>query len=112
MADDYLLSPVKTEKKLLEEAIDLQIEYIQVLPELGIITHIYTIFVYEEILLKKRDNPLSVLEALRLASESDSLDLLGKLKVLPNIKEEERKEILDCLRSRGIKYLDQYLAYE
>lgn len=108
-ATDYLLSPAKTEAQILEEAIELKLDPEQVLPEFGITSHLYTLFVYKEILLAKRDHPLAVLEALRLADDPKTLNLLGVLALTKNFGEEEKK-MLEYLNAKGIKYLDLYLS--
>lgn len=107
-ATEYLLSPAKTESQILEEAIQKKLEPEQVFAELGITTHLYTLFVYREILLAKRDHPLSVLEALRLADNPKTLNLLGVIALTKNFGEEEKK-MLDYLNAKGIKYLDQFI---
>jgi hypothetical protein len=93
----------------LEEAIKLKLAPEEVLPELGIITHLYTLFVYKEILLANRDHPLAVLEALRLTNDPRTLKLLGIVALTKNFGEEERK-MLDYLNAKGIKYLDHYIS--
>lgn len=108
-ATEYLLSPVKTEAQILEEAIANKLEPEQVLPELGITSHLYTLFVYKEILLAKRDHPLAVLKALRLADDPKTLNLLGIVALTKNFGEEEKK-MLEYLNARGIKYLDHYIS--
>lgn len=108
MASDYLLTPPKTEIQLLQEAIDLNLDIDNVLPELGISPHVYTHFVYNEILLKKLDNPESVLESLRRANKSKYLNVLGKLVFTKQYGEDEKK-MLQYLNTKGIKYLDIFL---
>jgi len=108
-ASDYLLPPAKPEAKILEEAIELKLDPEQVLPEFGITAHKYTFFVYNEILLAKRDHPMAVLEALRLADDPKTLNLLGVVALTKNFGEEEKK-MLEFLNAKGIKYLDLYLS--
>lgn len=109
IATEYLLTPVKTESQILEEAIDLKLEPEQIFPELGITQHIYTDFVYKEILLTRREHSLSVLEALRLADEPKTLNLLG-IVALCKVFGEEEAQMLQYLNKKGIKYLDLYLS--
>lgn len=108
-ATDHLLSPARTEAQILEEAIELKSDPEQVLPEYGITAHLYTLFVYKEILLAKRDHPLAVLEALRLADDPKTLNLLGLVALTKNFGEEEKK-MLEYLNTKGIKYLDHYIS--
>jgi len=44
-ATEYLLSPAKTETQILDEAIEQKLEPEKVLPEFGITSHLYTLFV-------------------------------------------------------------------
>ena len=108
-ATEYLLSPAKTEAQILEDAIEKRLEPEQVLPEFGITSHLYMLFVYKEVLLAKRDNPLAVLEALRLADDPKTLNLLGIVALTKNFGEEEKK-MLEYLNAKGIKYLDHYIS--
>lgn len=108
-ATEYLLSPAKTETQILDEAIEQKLEPEKVLPEFGITSHLYTLFVYKEILLAKKDHPLAVLEALRLADEPKTLNLLGIVALTKNFGEEEKK-MLEYLNAKGIKYLDLYIS--
>lgn len=108
-ATEYLLSPAKTEAQILEEAIKEKLEPEQVLPKFGITIHLYTIFVYKEILLAKKDHPLTILEALRLADNPMTLNLLGIVALTKNFGEEEKK-MLEYLNAKGIKYLDHYIS--
>lgn len=108
-ATDYLLAPAKTESQILGEAITEQLGPGQVLPVLGITPHLYTMFVYKEILLAKRDDAASVLAALRLADEPKTLNLLGIVALTKNFGEEEQK-MLEYLNDKGIKYLDHYVS--
>lgn len=107
-ATEYLLSPIKTEAEILDEAIKKKLDPKQVLPEFGITLHLYTIFVYKEILITKRDQPLAVLEALRLADNQKTLSLLATVAMTKNFGEEEKK-IFEYLNTKGIKYLDHFV---
>jgi len=108
-AKDHLSAPVKTEIQILEEAVNLKADHQQILPELGITLHIYTQFVYEHLLLTKRDTPANVLEALRLANTPRTLNLLGIVALTKALGEKEKK-MMEELYGMGIKYLDQYLT--
>jgi hypothetical protein len=111
-AKEYLLSTPMSEIDLLEDSIKSKVSAENIFPKLGISTHIYTYFVYYEVLLKKKDSPASVFEALKLADKSDILNILGILALSNNFDEEE-KSMLDYLNRIGIKYLNEYLkAYK
>jgi hypothetical protein len=107
-ATEYWLSPAKTEAQILEESIQNKLNPEQVFAELGITKHLYTIFVYNEILLNKLDHPLSVLKAMRLANDPKTLNLLGVVALTKNLV--VKKEMLEYLSNKGIKYLDNYIS--
>ena len=107
-ASDYLKKPTESEELFLERAVQERLSPFIVLPELKILTHTYTIFVYERILLANLDNTADVLKALRLASESGSLNSLGILEQSEHFGEAEMKMVTD-LKERGIKYIDEFL---
>jgi len=107
-AAEYLQTSPKNEVQLLHEAIELNLDVDDVFPELDIPTHIYTLFVYNEILLKKVDSPKSVLDALRKANKSKYLNFLGGLVFTKKYGNAE-KEMFEYLNNNGIKYLDTYL---
>lgn len=107
-AGTYLLSNAKSEPQLLKDAIRFKIDAFDLLPELKIITHTYTLFVYEEILLKQKDEPMKVLQAMRFAQESNSLNKLGILSQSEQFDYIE-KAMVQELRARGIQYLDEFV---
>ncbi|MBK7958762.1 MAG: hypothetical protein IPK03_12050 [Bacteroidetes bacterium] len=107
-AGTYLLSNAKSEPQLLKDAIRFKIDAFDLLPELKISTHTYTLFVYEEILLKQKDEPMKVLQAMRFAQESASLNELGILSQSEQFDYIE-KAMLQELQARGIQYLDEFV---
>ncbi len=107
-AGTYLLSNAKSEPQLLKDAIRFKIDAFDLLPELKIITHTYTIFVYEEILLKQKDEPMKVLQAMRFAQESALLNELGILSQSEHFDYIE-KAMIQELHARGIQYLDEFV---
>ena len=64
-AKDYLLSPAKSELQILKDAQENKQSAFDTLPELGIATHSYTIFIYNQILLPKRDKNENILAELK-----------------------------------------------
>lgn len=108
-AVDFFSAPIKTETEVLKEAVINKRNSEEVLSELGITRHIYTEFVYDEILLKEKDNPANVLRALQRANDSKLLNLLGIIALCKKFGKEE-KEMFGILLEKGIKYLDQYLS--
>ncbi len=109
VATNYLLSPVKTDNQILEEAVEQKLPPELVFHELGLRGHIYTYFVYNKILLAKRDSPRAVLEALRLANEPKIMTLLGHV-AMARYLGEEKKKMLEYLEAKGVKYLYQYMT--
>jgi hypothetical protein len=108
-AHAYLSSTPETEQAILEKALLNSSKAEHILPILGISTHLYTIYVYNEVFLKKKDNPAAVLEALKLADSPKTLNILGILALSDNFGEEE-KTMLEYLNRVGIKYLSDYIG--
>ena len=103
-AKEYLLSPVITEIELLNVAKERGDCSFDILPELNIETHIYTIFVYNKIFLRGKDSAEDVLKDLRLANEPYNLDALGRL-VLGKDDVNREQELIE----KGIKYTQQFI---
>ena len=104
-AVEYLSSNTKSNLQILKEAQKLKLNAFSVLPELSIPTHTYTIFVYEEILLKQKDIPENVLHELKLVTKSNILSTLGKLE--QNLIHDEN-DIIEILENIGVKYIRQF----
>jgi hypothetical protein len=105
-AAEYLLGNTKTELQTLLEAQEQQKDPFEVLPELKITTHTYTIFVYNQILLKKKDTAENILHELKLANHSGLLGAIGNLEQ-GNI--ENAEELIQLLKAKGLKYLDDFV---
>ena len=105
-AQEYLLSPAKPETQILKDAQENKASAFSTLPELGITTHSYTIFVYEKILLAKRDNVENVLAELKRANQPRMLTILGHLS---EGNMEKPHEVIEVLKSLGLKYLDDFV---
>jgi hypothetical protein len=78
-----------------------------ILPQLGIETHVYTIFVYKNILMHNQDEPENVLSELKLVNNSDLLDITGKMKFSSDWLENAEEQIAS-LEKKGLKYIRQY----
>lgn len=105
-ATDYLLSHAKPAPQVLREAQENESDVMYVLPELKIPMHVYTIFVYNDILLKGKENVENVLHELRLCNQPEVLNALGTLYVgTPGAEEEQ----LEFLRPVGLKYLHAFI---
>jgi hypothetical protein len=106
VAADYLLSAAKSECQILKEAQDNRESPFEVLPELGIATHSYTIFIYIHILLSKRDTVENILAELKKANNSKTLNALGKFEQ-GNVKKPE--QLIKKLKQEEIKYIDDFI---
>lgn len=106
-AKKYLLSNPKTEIQTLIEAKEQNKDWADVLPELKISTHSYTIFVYNQIFLQGKDTVENVLYALKLANRSGLLGVIGNLE---NGNIENAAEAINAIKAEGIKYIDEFLS--
>jgi hypothetical protein len=107
-ASQYLLSDVKSEPQILKEAQIHQQDPFIVLPELNIKTTVYSIFVYEKILLKNKDSVENVLKDLKFTNQRIILDALGKIQENTIDQDEEAVEFLESI---GVRYLNQFLIH-
>lgn len=106
-ATKYLLSPVRREVQVLEDAKVEQSNPFNVLPEIGVITHTYTLFVYEAILLKQEQPAHEVWECLKKTQQPEVIEALGNLYAAEPAGVEKP---LAFLRANGLKYLDEFVA--
>lgn len=108
-ASEYLSGDAKPELQLLTEAKENRSDPFEVLPELKIATHAYTLFVYNEILLLGKDSVENVLAALKLANRHEFLNTLGKLIFggFENVFQAQKSMI--ALRAVGVRYIDEFI---
>lgn len=106
-AREYLLSPAKSETQILKDAQENKASAFSTLPELGISTHTYTIFVYEKILLNKRDKIENVLNELKQANQPKLLQILGNLE---QGNFDNPQEVINVLKENGLKYIDDFVG--
>ena len=79
-----------------------------ILPQLGIVTHVYTVFVYENILMHNQDEPENILSELKLVnSDTDLLNTIGKMDISTKWLKSAEKHIVS-LEKKGLKYIRQY----
>jgi len=110
-AESYLSSEPDTPTTLLEKAVANKMEAQEVLPELDITTHIYPLFVYEDILLAGKDSIENVLEEFNLIKKLSNEEVLGDIgritfsKMIPN-----EHPLYSKLDKYGLKYLEQFFA--
>ena len=108
VASKFLLSDAKPDLQILREAQEFNHDPFSVLPELNIASHTYTIFVFNNILLKKADSVENVLHEFRFINHDDLLDVIGNL-AMNNYK--NPKEVIEKLKASGVKYIDQFVLY-
>ena len=106
-ATEYLLSDAKPELEILREAQETEKSAFSVLPELKVSTHVYTIFVYEHILLKRKDSVENILQELKFSDRPQILEALGHIS-LRNL--DNQTQVVAALKSMGLKYVDEFLS--
>lgn len=106
-ATQYLLSPVRREEQVLEEARAEKQNPFNVLPELGIITHSFTLFVYDAVLLKNRDTVENVWQCLKMTKQPPIIEALGTLYADGQSRDETAFRFL---QSCELPYLDEFIA--
>ena len=104
----YLLSNAKSELQILRDAQEIRQDIFLVLPELKITIHTYTIFVYEKILLKRKDIVENILHDLKFVNHPDILDALGRI---GQGKLENEPAVVSILKAVGVKYIDQFIMH-
>ena len=102
----FLSGDAKTDIQVLKEAQYKQREAFYVLPELSLQTHVYTLFVFDEILLKGKDSCENILQELKLVSQS--YDILNTLGMLEYGQLENENETIECLEKSGLRYIRQF----
>jgi len=78
-----------------------------ILPQLGIPTHVYTLFVYNNILMYGQNEPENILSELKLVNNPDLLEIIGEMGYSPDWLENAEKQIA-FLEEKGLKYIRQY----
>jgi hypothetical protein len=102
----YLLSPVQRPVQVLDEARQEGRSGMSVLPELGIATHIYTLFVYDQLFMLGQASAAQVWQALQQTQQPRVLEALG----LVGTGEAEGEDAAIFLRAQKIIFLAQFLA--
>jgi hypothetical protein len=106
MAADYLLSDVKTPNEILQKAQQNKEDAILVLPELKVQQSLYTLFVYDEILMKHKDSIDHIWEELKLCKDEKLRSLIANLSD-PNTDEVALLSIM--LEANGLRYVKQFI---
>lgn len=102
-ATTYLLSNAKSDLQTLREAQENKSNAMEVLPELKIPTHIYMLFVFNHILLEKKDTVENVLWALRHSNRPQILNALTRAHC------NKKNADLSSPEFAGVKYLKEFL---
>lgn len=107
-AEIYLSSHPKTFSQLLSQARLSKADPFEVLPEILIGPNSYTLFVYNEILLKNLDTEDNVMNEFLLIRKKGSLTEIYQL---TQIQDWEESILFKQLRDTGLKYLPKYLTW-
>lgn len=107
-AEEYLSSRPKTVKQLLSLAKEHRKNPFDVLPELETNVNSYTLYIYNEILLKNKAPDVDVLEEFTLLKKLNCLSYIYLLCFDKNYKE---NPVFADLQNSGLKYLTSYLQY-
>ena len=105
-ASEYLLSRPMPELDILKGAQEDAADPFVILPELKIPTHSYTNFIFNKMLLKKKDTLENIWSELQFVNHPDILDVIGRIGMA---EFENEAEVVGILKDSGVKYLDQYL---
>lgn len=105
----YLLMDAQSEIKRLQQAKEQNLNPFNVLPDLNIKTHIYTIFVYDKILLTDKDSVENVWEELKITRDPKVLEYTGRIG-LKLYDFEKRIDYQKLLQHKGLKYLNQFIT--
>ncbi len=106
LAQDYLLAEVKTSHEILTQAQQNEEDAILVLPELKVQLSLYTLFVYDEILMKQKDSIAHVWDEFKLCKDEKIRSLIANLSD-PNTDEVALLSIM--LEANGLRYVKQFI---
>ena len=107
-ASHFLKSSAITDKELLKKAKENHLPANEILPELKIHLHIYTLFIYEHVLLPSRDSLDYILEELYKTKNETLLDAIGRL-----VQHDAQlsKLAADYLEGSQLKYLQAFVLH-
>jgi hypothetical protein len=106
-AENYKNRDGNHDLNLLKEAISAKRDSSFILPQIGISTHVYTEYVYHRILLEQIDEPENVLKELKIVSEHDVLEIIGRMTFSYEWLKNGEVEV-KALEEKGLKYIRQY----
>ena len=107
-AEQYLSSHPKTFSQLLGQARLSKADPFEVLPELLIGPNSYTLFVYNEVLIKNVDTEDNVMNEFTCIRKHDCLTEIYQLTQIPNWEE---SALFKQLTGYGLKYLPMYFTW-
>jgi hypothetical protein len=106
LAQDYLLGEVKTSHEILTQAQQNKEDAILVLPELKVQLSLYTLFVYDEILMKHKDSIDHIWDEFKWCKDEKIRSLIANLSD-PNTGEVALLSIM--LEANGLRYVKQFI---
>jgi hypothetical protein len=95
----------KAEIDILVDAMNTNRDPMFILPQIGIATHTYTLWVYNVILLKHEDTPVNVLAELKKSMEGDLLNQIG---IIDSRLVNNFEDAVSSLEKNGLRYIRQY----
>ena len=107
-AEEYLSSRPKTIRQLLAMAKENKSDPFDILPELSVNSNSYTLYIYNEILLKSKASDEEILEEFNLLKKMNCLSYIYLLSFDPNYM---KNPLFAELQQSGLKYLLPYLKY-
>ena len=105
----FLLSTPLTDIKLLEHAKYFEIDPFSILPELKITTHVYTLYVYNEIFLASKDSISNVLREFNIIKNNS--DVLNEIGIVSEEKLSKKHPVYSKLLNSKLKYLEDFIRY-
>jgi len=98
-------SAPENEIDILANAIHTERDPMFILPQIGILTHTYTLWVYNTILLKHEDTPANVLAELKKSMDGDLLNQIGTIdsRLVNNFE-----DAVSVLENKGLRYIRQF----
>jgi hypothetical protein len=117
--------PQKSDVEILREAVQIKRDGYFILPQIGIPTHCYTLYVYNYILMLEHDSPENVLAELKLANDGllNTLGIIGvsiycldKKKVKARLAQTVPDKKLDalvalCPEVEWLKYAEEQIKF-
>ncbi len=107
-AENYLLSPPRPPAQVLQEARRTEANPFNILPELGISTNTYSMFVYQHVLLHTEESAEKIWQALQIANQPKIVAALGNFE---NTDFDKANIGVGLLKEAGVLFLDEFINY-